>query len=181
MRNLFVGSLCGIAMFQLACRGFDRKDEIAGMLSALFALGVAFFPTAPSETVRCPPMYPNLTKGVHYLSATLLFLTLAYFCLVLFKKTASKGTETRQKLKRNRVYTISGYVILASIAAIALIKLLKMGNVISGDPKLGPFGTTFVFETTSLVAFGFAWLIKGETFLKDEPTSEKVKSVAAGA
>ena len=47
MRNLFVGSLCAIGMFMLCCRGYDRKDEIAGVFSAFCALGVAFFPNGP--------------------------------------------------------------------------------------------------------------------------------------
>jgi hypothetical protein len=29
-------------------------------------------------------------------------------------------------------------------------------------------GATFCFETTALFAFGIAWLVKGETFLKDD-------------
>jgi hypothetical protein len=38
----------------------------------------------------------------------------------------------------------------------------------------GRVGTVFLFETTSLLAFGTAWLIKGETFLKDEtPVASK--------
>ena len=42
MRNLFEGSLCAIALFQLFCRGYDVWDELAGILSGVFALGVAF-------------------------------------------------------------------------------------------------------------------------------------------
>lgn len=179
-RNIFVGSLCAIAMFQLACRGFDRRDEIAGMLSAVFALGVALFPTAPSQPVSCPPAHPKLLGAIHYISAGLLFLTLAYFCLVLFKRTASGTRLTRQKLQRNRIYTICGSAILVSIAAIGFIKLLKVAHLVTGSPSLGPFGTTLIFETTSLLAFGIAWLVKGETFLRDE-AAPQVKRATAGA
>ncbi len=180
MRNLFVGSLCAIAMFQLACRGFDRRDEIAGIFSAVCALGVAFFPTARSLPVLGAPVHPKLIGYIHYTFAALLFLALAYFCLALFKMTAADKIVTRQKMQRNRVYTVSGYAILASIGAIAFIKILEIAHVISDAPSLGPFGTTFIFETTSLVAFGIAWLIKGETFLKDEVTPERAKRAAAG-
>lgn len=38
MRNLFEGSLCAIARFQLFCRGYDQWDELAGILSGVFAL-----------------------------------------------------------------------------------------------------------------------------------------------
>src|SRR5580704_17911032 len=40
MRNLFVGSLCAISMFMLCARGYDVKDEIAGVFASLCALGV---------------------------------------------------------------------------------------------------------------------------------------------
>src|SRR6266540_6600402 len=47
MRDIFVGSLCAIAVFLMSYRGYDRKDDIAGDLACVFALGVALFPIAP--------------------------------------------------------------------------------------------------------------------------------------
>lgn len=163
MRNVFVGSLCAIAMFQLCCRGYDLRDEIAGVFSAFCALGVAFFPTTPDFS---PTPLEHHIATVHYACAALLFLTLAYFCLVLFKMTADGKTPTRQKLQRNRVYTVCGWVILASILIIFVLRFLNISafNV----PLLGAVGIVFTFETTSLLAFGTAWLTKSEALLKDE-------------
>jgi len=172
MRNLFVGSLCAIAMFLPCCRGFDRKDEVAGMLSALCALGVALFPTTPAA----PSAFQREVGRAHYAFAALLFLTLAYFCLVLFKMTAANRILTRKKLQRNNVYTVCGYVILGSLLAIAATKIFELKCSIVG---LGP---VFCFESTSLLAFGTAWLTKGETFLKDEvaqPASVGVGAIVA--
>src|SRR5579863_243603 len=70
MRNLFVGSLCAISMFMLCCRGYDQKDEIAGICSALCALGVAFFPTTPDQGAT---QYQKQVGTVHYIFAALLF------------------------------------------------------------------------------------------------------------
>lgn len=160
MRNLFVGSLSAIAMFMLCCRGYDRKDEIAGVFSAFCALGVAFFPKAPEAGAT--PRQSHIGTA-HYIFAALLFSTLAYFCLVLFKMSAANKTMTRKKAQRNRLYTVCGSVIVASIVLIAILKgLLKI------DHLVGNVGTVFCFETTALLAFGAAWLTKGETFLKDE-------------
>ena len=159
MRNLFVGSLCAIAMFMLCNRGYDSKDWAAGILSAICALGVAFFPTAPDDF---PTPREHHIGIAHYTFAALLFLTLAYFCLVLFKMSAKDRAVTRQKRLRNVVYTVCGYVILASILMIAVFTLLNAKYL------FGNVGSVFCFETTALLAFGFAWLTKGETFLKDE-------------
>jgi len=159
MRNLLVGSLCAISMFMLGCRGYDRKDEIAGMFSALCALGVAFFPVAPDSLATRRQCEIGIA---HYVFAALLFSTLAYFCLVLFRMTAANKKMTRQKQQRNRVYTVCGCLILASMLLILVLKLFKVKHLV------GELTPTFCFETSALIAFGIAWLIKGETFLKDE-------------
>lgn len=165
MRNLFVGSLCAISMFMLCCRGYDLKDEIAGIFSSICALGVAFFPTTPDGPTT---QFQGEIGTVHYVFAALLFLTLAYFCLRLFKMSAEGKTVTRKKLQRNRVYTVCGYAILASILLIAIFKACHFQHVI------GPLSPGIFFETTALIAFGFAWLIKGETFLKDENSEPSI-------
>jgi hypothetical protein len=159
MRNLFVGSLCAIAMFLLCARGFDRKDEIAGIVAAICAVGVAFFPTTP---LHCPTPLQHEIGKVHYAFAALLFSILAYFCLVLFRMTAADHGMTAQKVQRNRVYLVCGWAIIASMALIAVLALLKI------DYLPGGLGSSFCFESTALIAFGVAWLVKGEMFLKDK-------------
>ena len=99
---------------------------------------------------------------IHYAFAAALFLTLAYFCLVLFRMTAADKVVTPRKLQRNRIYTASGVAILASIALLCTLKLFVIDTLPLG------IGATFFFETTSLLAFGFAWLVKGEAFLEDQ-------------
>ena len=159
VRNLFEGSLCAIAMFQLFCRGYDVWDEVAGVLSGIFALGVAFCPTTPDQGATAFQEHVGLA---HYTFAGLLFTTLAVFCLVLFRMSAEGHVMTPMKVWRNRVYTGCGIVILGSMALMLL--LVKFYN-----RTYLPFGigTVFFFETTSLWAFGTAWLIKGQTLLKD--------------
>lgn len=169
MRNVFVGCLCAIAMFMLCARGYDRKDEIAGDLAAFCSVGVAFFPTSPD--VGASEL--QLRVGIaHYTFAAILFLTLAYFCLFLFRLTAADKRPTRQKLQRNQVYVVCGWAILFSVAAIFILHLAKISLL------FGIVRPTFCFETTSLIAFGIAWLVKGETFLKDHPHSHARRTSA---
>ena len=159
MRNLLVGSLCAISMFMLCCRGYDLQDEIAGAFSGLCALGVAFCPTAPD----IDPTARQLQVGaIHYVFAASLFLTLAYFCLRLFKMSAADKPLTPRKVQRNWIYTACGYAILSSMAL-----LLLFNRVLKVEHLIGVLSPTFVFETTSLIAFGFAWLVKGEALFTD--------------
>ncbi len=155
--NLLVGSLCAIGMFNLCCQGFDWKDEAAGIFSAVCAIGVAFFPTTPQGAASA---HQRVVGRFHIVFAILLFLTLAYFCLVLFRMTAANVVLTRNKILRNRVYAVCGWVILASVVIIPVLGWF-------GVEHLGPFGVMFCFETIALVAFGVAWLVKGQTILAD--------------
>jgi len=161
LRNVLVGSLCAIGVFLMSCRGYDRKDEIAGRLACVFAIGVALFPTTPylGATSR-----DKLIGILHLLFATLLFLTLAYFSLALFTKTALDKTPTRRKLQRNVVYRVCGYTILACIFLMVVVALPPVKTLVE---RLTP---VFWLESVAIVAFGVSWLTKGETILKDQET-----------
>jgi protein-S-isoprenylcysteine O-methyltransferase Ste14 len=161
MRNVFVGSLCAIGVFLMSCRGYDRKDEIAGYLSCFFAIGVAFFPTTPdmSATSR-----DRLIGTLHLSFAALFFLTLAYFSLKLFTKTDPNKNPTRRKLQRNTVYRVCGYTILLCIFLCFIVALPRVKSLLAW---LTP---VFWLESVAIVAFGVSWLTKGETILKDQET-----------
>jgi len=159
MRDVFVGSMCAMAVFLLSYRGYERKDDIAGDLACIFAIGVALFPTTPTLT---PTALDKFIGGVHLASAASFFLTTAYFSLVLFRKTDPTRHPTRRKLQRNRVYTACGYTILVCLALIVLVNLLPANAALI---KLDP---VFWFESIATVAFGISWLTKGEAILKDK-------------
>jgi len=148
-RDVFVGVLFTIAWFLYTYEGYDRRDNLAGNLACLFALGVALFPDDG----------PGLEPAVHYACAAAMFLVLAYFSLALF--TRSGGNPTPAKLVRNRVYRSCGVIILACIALIGLYKL-------AGSPGAsGGWRPVFWLETLALWAFGFSWFVKGETLWRD--------------
>ena len=44
MQDVFVGVLFVIAWFLFSYRGYERKDDVAGDVACLCALGVALFP-----------------------------------------------------------------------------------------------------------------------------------------
>src|SRR5437763_14843945 len=165
-RNILVGSLCAIGVFLMSTKGYDRKDEIAGYLAGVCAIGTALFPTTPANGTT------TAIGILHYAFAALLFLTFAYFSLMLFTRTAPNKTPTRQKLHRNKVYRVCGYTILGCILLIAAVKLLPIGSFAER------FKPVFWLETVAIVTFGLAWFTKGEAILKDQ--KEDAKTAAAG-
>jgi hypothetical protein len=161
MRNVFVGTLCAIGVFLLSYRGYERKDDIAGDLACVFAIGTALYPTTPEVN----PLPSDKVIGViHFIFAGLFFITLAYFSLGLFTKTDPTRTPTPQKLMRNRVYVVCGYTILAAIALIAIYIVLP-SEIRTYLDQIKP---VFWLESIAVVAFGISWLVKGEAILQDE-------------
>ena len=150
MRGVFVGVLFAIGVFLFSYIGYERKDEIAGYLACLFALGVALFPVTSGN---------GAVRFIHFLSAVALFLALSYFSLYLFTKTG--GTPTREKLNRNKLYVACGVIMLACIALIAIY------NAFLGDTSIADIKPVFWLESLALWAFGVSWFIKGETLWKD--------------
>jgi len=153
MGRVFVGALCAVGLFMFFYSGFNKWDDWAGNIAGFFAICVAWFPTTEFG--------PSTAIGIfHFVSAALFFLTLAAFSIFLFTKTKKGETPTPQKLKRNKIYRICGYVMIACLIAIVVYV-----NFIEGEN-----GSSFVFwaETLALIAFGVSWLTKGEALYADK-------------
>jgi hypothetical protein len=165
MRNVFVGSLCAIGLFLVSTRGYDLRDEIAGKLACIFAVIVALCPTTPA---CCPAKWQKIVGTVHLTSAALLFSTLAYFCLKLFVISKQPAGPSPEKLRRNKVYKVCGWAIVGCIVGITVFKFFL---ATSPEPVLSAYPPmVFSAESIAIWAFGIAWLIKGELFLKDKAT-----------
>lgn len=152
MGDVLVGALCAVALFMFFYSGYDKWDDWTGNVAAIFAIGVAWFPTTevgPSD----------LTGKIHFASATLFFLTLAIFSLFLFTRKGSDPTP--QKLIRNMIYVICGLILIACLVAIVIYM-----NFIQNDNSESGF--VFWAEAVALVAFGVSWLTKGGTLYPDK-------------
>ena len=126
-RNIFVGSLCAIAIFLISYR-YEHLDDIVSTVAGASAIGVALFPTAPD-----PPLDPTAQQrmiGMVHLSFAGFFLgTLALMTILLFRKSDKKNPKDRtsEKRLRNWVYLGCGIAILLLIVAIAVVQFLS-GN-----------------------------------------------------
>lgn len=162
LRNILVGDLCAIAVFLIACKGYTQVDAILGDVAGLCAVGVAFFPT------NCEGSPKTLISKLHATFASLLFLQLAIFCLVLFTKTFPDKTPTPEKLTRNNVYKVCGYTIIACIV------LSLVTSIPAVKPLLGWKNYLFFYESIAVIFFGVAWITKGGQILRDK--NEPAKS-----
>jgi hypothetical protein len=161
MRNIFVGTLCAIAVFLSSYRGYELKDRLAGVLACVFAVGVALFPVAPDSH---PTSHQKLIGYLHLGFASLFFLTLAYFSLFLFTKTDETKGPTRRKLHRNVVYEVCGYTMLVALILIVILALLSDQAIL----EVKRLALVFWLESIAIIAFGISWLTKGEGILRDE-------------
>ena len=151
MRDVFVGSVCAIALFLFFYKGYDKWDNLTGNMAGVFALGIALFPTASQGP-------QNWAGIVHFICAVFFFIIISAISIFLFTRKAAN--PSKQKLKRNVIYIICGLVMIFSLIAILIyFCFFDFENS----------GSCFVFwaESVALISFGVSWLTKGGTLYPD--------------
>lgn len=158
MRDVFVGCLCAIGVFLFSYHGYGKLDDVTGNVACVCAIGTAFFPTASDNSAT---QLDKIIGHIHYFFAGGFFLTLAFFCLILFRKTDVTKSMTINKVKRNYIYTVCGYGILCSVFCLLLL------GVFFSDAQVDHIDPIFWLETVAVVLFGISWLVKGEVIFGD--------------
>jgi Protein of unknown function (DUF998) len=160
MRDYFVGTMCAMGVF-LALYRYRREDRYLSDALAVFAVGVALFPTNPAGAN--PTTGQTIIGYIHLVCASLFFLCMAYFSLALFTRTDPRRIPTRQKRRRNVLYRVCG------IAIVACLVLVVATNFLLTDHLKNEVHPLLWLETVAIWAFSVSWLVKGEfLFLKDE-------------
>ena len=164
MRDVFVSTLVLVGALLACYRTPSLSDNIIATISGVAAIGIALFPMDPYYGPEILEKYSQAASALCYVSHGILgahfvfvgiFFALTFY-LVYFRFSAfTPGRPTPQKLMRNRIYKVCGIVMAASFLAIAAIALLARGRSI------------FWPETVAVGAFAIAWLVKGQTVLKD--------------
>jgi hypothetical protein len=162
-KMIMIGLLCATSIFFFTYKGYDWRDRVMSIFQAIGALGVVAFPckSAYVATTGIFNLKPSLSEIFHVTSATILFVAFAVNILWLFTKTGEN--PTKEKIKRNRIYKICGWIILITI-------LVQIIEIVSGlvvkvfIPKGIPY--VLINEFIMLMAFAFAWFVKGELFNK---------------
>ncbi|MEJ5996465.1 hypothetical protein WG904_18700 [Pedobacter sp. Du54] len=162
--DVFVAILIALAMFLFSYRGYEEQlDNWITNIAALAAIGVAFFPCNGVEKLCVICNHIRLSKEtyttIHYISASIFFISLSILLLVYFTKSdkKDKADKTEEKRLRNMIYRGCGAIMVICLLIIAAFKFFNLGNE-----------RIFWPESVALFAFGFAWLVKGELLLGDK-------------
>lgn len=156
MRNVFVAFLCTIAVFLISYRGYNLWDNWLTGIAGVAAIIVALFPTTPATNATA---HQKTVGTIHLTAAATFFVAIGIVCIWLFTQTS--GVMTHQKRTRNTVYRTCGIVIFVSLVAVT------SANLFASDFSQRNH-VLYWCEATAVVAFGTAWLIKGEFFLRDQ-------------
>jgi len=164
MRDFFVGLLCGVSLFLISYKGYEKIDDLIGNLSGIFALGIVVFPTSMySDQVVKVGIFlldDNVSEYIHLTFGTLFFLALSFNSMFLFTKRVP-GVLSREKKRRNLIYRICGIVMILEIFCTTIYTLFLR------DTYISKYYPVLIFESIALLAFGISWLVKGHTLFRD--------------
>lgn len=145
MRDAFVGMLCAIGSFLFFYRGHSLQEDLALNVAGISVVLVAFMPmdwpsiAAPVTTV---------TGTVHWISATVFFVMIAYVCIFRARDTLCLTCDALRRKAFERIYILLGALMLLTPAA-AAISFDRSGYA------------TLVIEICGIIVFSSFWLIKG--------------------
>ena len=170
MRDVFVSTLVLVGALLACYRTPATSDTMVAIVCGISAVGIGLFPMDPAWAAELMQRFPNLAGDKCYFGHGILgyhatfvgtFFALSFY-LVFFRFSAFTPAEpSRQKLARNRIYKACGIAMLLSFLCIGYLAFAHRGVSI------------FWPEAVAVVAFAVAWLVKGQTILKDSVGPDK--------
>jgi len=162
-RDIYIGIIVLISFFFYSYRGY-KGDQIAFKIAAISILCLAYSPTIIDyeagenclEFIRTNRSF-TISRYIHNTSATIFFCTLTYICLFLFTNPAYSNSQFKEAKLRRLLIKTCGFMMLFSVLFIIAYFVFSL-HKIEGIKNLR---LVFYLEVTALVAFSFAWLIKG--------------------
>ena len=166
----FIAILSAFGLLLISYKGYEKdkdteifSDNLITHIGGIAALLVVLLPTTciGSNSAEITNMcllqnYPlfghdnEIIRIIHLLSAGVFLFTMGYMSIFRF----TKGKLTDEKKTKNRIYRFCGIAVWISICILAVESILPNFHFTEYD--------VFIFETVSVVAFGIAWLVKGE-------------------
>ena len=157
MRDIFVSTLVLVGALMICNRTKRIWDNIVSIVAGLAAIGIALFPMDYDNSVgQCPTCVIHWFLGHHY-TFVVIFFALC-FVMVFFQFPGRTPSDAWKEMRmRNIIYRVCGVVMLLSFIAIGIVQSRH-------KPE-----SFFWPESIAVFAFGVAWLVKGQTVLKDKP------------
>ncbi len=163
MHDVFVSTLVLIGVLLTCYRTPARRDRIAAVGAGLAGIGIGLFPMDPNFDKSILARFPNQNDKCYIIHGQLgfhMYFVMAFFAIciyLIYFRFDAFGPEIpgHRKILRNRIYKGCGAVMAIACVGIVIAQLTK-----SGLPIFWP-------ETLAVVAFAVAWLVKGQTILKD--------------
>ena len=190
MRNILVASLCVLGTFLLTYQGYDKLDSRITNVCGAATIAVALFPTSN------PGFKPTWVGHVHPVVAGIALAGQALMALQFTQSVPRDGTahwlddvkrllralvfryaqrvhdEHGKKLTRNRIYSGCSWLIIIGV-------VLALAQNFWPDSVKAETQWLFWFESLSIASFGVAWLVKGETLLKDAAAPDQAVPIEA--
>ena len=158
-----------LAIFLLVYKGEEPVDFYISSAAGIFALVLILFPTSNISDICCDAARKysvtvlkksDFRVNLHYISAAIFLLSLAYMSLFLFTKSNKIPSQRpRDKKIRNRIFRTCG-VIMALAVLVIFLRLVKIINADQYDNN----HLTFWMESIAVESFGVPWLVKGKLF-----------------
>lgn len=173
--GVFVAVLSILAIFLMIYKGKSPIDLIISLVAGIAALLVVFFPTDNLAPVCCDVTKryavtflreSDVRTNFHYICAGVFLGCLAYMSFFLFTRSDKPRHErSPEKVIRNRIYRVCAVLMILAMGVMFVGGFL--GVIPEDEYRAGEL--TFWMEVVAVEAFGFSWLIKGETLFKDKP------------
>jgi hypothetical protein len=158
-RDWFVGLLFAVAAFLYLYKVFSGAENIALNLAAIFAVGVAVFPTEWNCGAACGKY------SVHGFCAVSMFVFLVYVVWFRAGDTLTLIPDDQSRARYRRLYKILGLVMLASpLTAFVL-------NSVIGTRS----SYVFFIEAAGIWAFAAYWLVKSSELARSAATIKAVE------
>lgn len=178
MGDVFVVVICILSAFLLTYKGYDTIEKILLIVAALCGFGLTLFPTEWNEGMLIKSAHVQHTEvpkiigiELHWLFAALFFVCLSLISIFFFTKSREQtkwfekgdGQLLSQKSWRNAIYVGMGCLMIGSMVVILIYSVVDPVKKAFGD-----FSLIFFMETVAVLAFGIAWITKGETLFPDK-------------
>jgi hypothetical protein len=179
MHFLFMFILIMLGSFLIFYKGNGKVmfEDVISTLAGFSAYVVAIFPTQ-FEGFQGNPflnlmVWKDWYNTAHFSAAAILFICFAIMCFFIFQKSDHQLRTPEQEMKkkrRNRIYQICGFIIVASIGCIALFSF-----AFNDWANENFTNYVYVFEWTALWAFGISWLVKGSELFKNSGFTKMIR------